>query len=292
MMVFNHLFDNKRAIGLTFLVSYNFGCVMKNTEAWTIWTRAVVPQHGQHTFTPLMLLQYASMTECIRTRFFKRFAMLESGEFSPIRWLRTFCSTGNYSALIILWKHYAIPHDDVRRDEAFLYACRGGYLKIARWVRRTYLLRSQDILSKECNAFMVACGGGHLTVAQWLHSIARVTIDAGFMALRFACCGGHLSVVKWLHEVFNFSKGSICQGHNKLLQSACRDDRLDVVKWLFSTFELGSKEAIECYDSMTYNEFGEMDGTWFAYFHRDIKRELVESDLVTFLRRKIYPEQF
>src|ERR1700693_2645957 len=59
---------------------------------------------------------------------------------------------------------------DARADDNFALgdACRGGHLKVARWLVATFGLTVADVRARDVSALGCACVGGHLRVARWL----------------------------------------------------------------------------------------------------------------------------
>ena len=87
-------------------------------------------------------------------------------------------------------------------EKLFVFSCKIGSLSMVRWVERNY--PNVDISANQDEAFLWACSGGHVELAKHLYNASvdkHRPIDVSFdneRVFRMACANGHLPMVKWL----------------------------------------------------------------------------------------------
>ena len=128
--------------------------------------------------------------------------------YSMFRERRSFvkaCALGDMpwaeASIICAWGLHGLTPGQRRAllCDGFAAACRGGRLRIAKWLRAKWLTGMEVPQKLADETFYWTCQEGHLHTAQWLVSTLganpHFNLDAPF---RGACHHGRIEVAKWL----------------------------------------------------------------------------------------------
>ncbi len=118
------------------------------------------------------------------------------------------------------------------------WVCLAGQLEVAQWMHETCHRGTFDAFADD--AFLQACSGGHVHVARWLLSLGAVDVEACALdALHTAVCTdyGNLAVAKWLVSLGTVDIHAVADD----LASWCRQNgapfgsvNWHACRWLFS----------------------------------------------------------
>jgi hypothetical protein len=164
---------------------------------------------------------------------------------------RVTCARGQLLAAQHLVDHCLLHANPVDHhamfDEAFRFACGGGYLEMAQWL---WMLDGAvcdiNVHVFHDSPFRLACHNGHLDVAKWLLQLPVYppleprTLQHN--AVLGATANGHLHIVQWLAEsVYAVVDADL---YADLMRTACEYGHADVVEWL-----LKSRGPFKCLES-------------------------------------------
>lgn len=122
-------------------------------------------------------------------------------------------------------------------DDATLYACRYGYLKVVQWLVNTF----NENITVEC--INTSIRHGHLKITKWLLNSLGVNYIFNRDVFHTALKNGHLKMILWLVNKFNLTKQDIISHNNSFLMTACSHGRSKIVKWIIRSYKLRENEV-------------------------------------------------
>lgn len=134
--------------------------------------------------------------------------------------------------------------------DVFKYICEFSFFKGAKYLFYKYSL-AEDIISGINNVFVNACRGGNLKIIKWLYSLSKLyhfRIDIHWnneVAFRECCRNGHLNMIKYLIELADSENNPVdvdatvsyhyIRTTDSGFSNACVSGHLNVIEW-FLTF--------------------------------------------------------
>ena len=148
--------------------------------------------------------------------------------FKTIKEYENICKHGNYFDMINYFKKYR--EKDI--ENHFVYACKNGYLHVAKWILEYKPITYNYIHYTEL--FQDVCYNGHIEILQWLLLInPNIKIwENNECAFYKSCQKGHLHIVKWLLSIR--PSIDIYRENDRAFKITCYNGHVELALWFCS----------------------------------------------------------